>query len=172
MILPVGGVHRGTRAALHYARMLSHDVTAVHVSLDPAEADRVRERWQQWGEGVRLVILESPYRELVEPLLQYIEEVAARRQPQELITVVVPQFVPGSWWHNFLHNQTAVWLRLALLFKPGVVVTDVPFHVESARRRGVVRSCPGADGATSFRTWTALEPATEDGHDGYHLDHD
>jgi amino acid transporter len=130
VLLPIGGVHQGTRAALHYARMLSHDVTAVHVSLDPTEANRVRERWQQWGEGVRLVILESPYRELVEPLLQYIEEVAARRQPHELITVVVPQFVPRSWWHNFLHNQTAVWLRLALLFKPGIVVTDVPFHVE------------------------------------------
>jgi amino acid transporter len=130
VLLPIAGVHRGTRAALHYARTLSHDVTAVHVSLDPAEADRVRERWQQWGEGVRLVILESPYRELVEPLLQYIEEVAAHRQPHELITVVVPQFVPRSWWQNFLHNQTAVWLRLALLFKPGIVVTDVPFHVE------------------------------------------
>jgi amino acid transporter len=130
VLLPIGGVHRGMRAALHYARMLSDDVTAVHVSLDPAETERVRERWQQWGEGVRLVILESPYRELVEPLLQYIEEVAAHRQPHELITVVVPQFVPRSWWHNFLHNQTAAWLRLALLFKPGVVVTDVPFHVE------------------------------------------
>ncbi|HEX9871383.1 MAG TPA: APC family permease, partial [Candidatus Tectomicrobia bacterium] len=129
VILPVGGVHRGTRAALHYARTLSDDVTAVHVSLDPAEAERVRQRWQEWGEGTRLVILDSPYRELVEPLLGYLEEVAARRQPYELVTVVVPQFVPRSWWHNFLHNQTAVWLRLALL-KPGIVVTDVPFHVE------------------------------------------
>jgi amino acid transporter len=130
VILPVGGVHRGTRAALHYARTLSHDITAVHVSLDPAEAERVRQRWEEWGDGIRLVILDSPYRELVEPLLHYIEEVAARRQPNEIVTVVVPQFVPRSWWHNFLHNQTAVWLRLALLLKPGIVVTDVPFHVE------------------------------------------
>jgi amino acid transporter len=130
VILPISGVHRGMRAALHYARTLSDDVTAVHVALDPAEAERVRERWQRWGEGIRLVILDSPYRELVEPLLRYIEEVSAYRQPYELITVVVPQFVPRSWWHNFLHNQTAVWLRLALLFKPGIVVTDVPFHVE------------------------------------------
>jgi amino acid transporter len=129
VILPIGGVHRGTRAALHYARTLSGDVTAVHVALDPAEAAQVRQRWQQWGEGVRLVILDSPYRQLLEPLLGYVEEVAAQRQPCELITVVVPQFVPRSWWHNFLHNQTAVWLRLALLFKPGIVVTDVPFHV-------------------------------------------
>jgi hypothetical protein len=97
VILPIGGMHRGTRAALHYARTLSHDVTAVHVALDAAEAARVRQRWEEWGEGVRLVILESPYRQLVEPLLGYIEEVAARRQVHELITVVVPQFVPHRW---------------------------------------------------------------------------
>nr|MDQ3831865.1 permease [Candidatus Tectomicrobia bacterium] len=109
---------------------LSDDVTAVHVALDAAEAARVRQRWEQWGEGVRLVILESRYRQLVEPLLGYLEEVAARRQPYELITVVVPQFVPRSWWHNLLHNQTVVWLRWALLFRPGIIVTDVPFHVD------------------------------------------
>jgi amino acid transporter len=129
VILPLSGVHRGTRAALRYARTLSHDVTAVHVALDPAETVHVRQRWDQWGEGVRLVVLESPYRQVLEPLLAYLDEVAAQRQPYELITVVVPQFVPQSWWHNFLHNQTAVWLRLALLFRPGIVVTDVPFHV-------------------------------------------
>jgi hypothetical protein len=61
--------------------------------------------------------------------LQYIEEITVHRQPNETITIVVPQFVPRSWWHNVLHNQTAVWLRLALLFKPSIIVTDVPFHV-------------------------------------------
>jgi amino acid permease-like protein len=129
VILPIGGVHRGTRVALRYARLLSEDVTAVYVALDPAEAARLRQRWEQWGDGVRLVILDSPYRLLLEPLLQYIEEITVHRQPNETITIVVPQFVPRSWWHNVLHNQTAVWLRLALLFKPGIVVTDVPFHV-------------------------------------------
>jgi amino acid transporter len=129
VILPIGGVHRGTWAALRYARMLSDDVTAVHVALDPAEAARLRQRWEQWGDGVRLVILDSPYRLLLEPLLHYIEEITVQRQPNETITIVVPQFVPRSWWHNVLHNQTAVWLRLALLFKPGIIVTDVPFHV-------------------------------------------
>jgi hypothetical protein len=67
---------------------------------------------------------------LLEPLLQYIAEIAAQRQPNEVITIVVPQFVPGRWWHNFLHNQTAILLRLALLFRRGIVITDVPFHVE------------------------------------------
>jgi hypothetical protein len=129
VILCVSGVHQGTLAALRYARSLSDDVTAVHVSLDPAEADRVWDRWKLWGEGVRLVILDSPYRLFVEPLLQYIEEIAAQRQPNEVITVVVPQFVAKHWWENLLHTQTAILLRLVLLFKPGVVVTDVAYQV-------------------------------------------
>jgi hypothetical protein len=115
---------------LRYARSLSDDITAVHVSIDAAEAEAVRQKWDLWGGGVRLVILDSPYRLLLEPLLQYIGDIAAYRQPNETITIVVPQFVPGRWWQNFLHNQTAIMLRLALLFRRGIVITDVPFHVE------------------------------------------
>jgi amino acid transporter len=129
VILAISGVHQGTLAALHYARALSQDVTAVHVSIDPIEADKVKQKWELWGDGVRLVILDSPYRLLLEPLLSYIEEIAAQRQPNELITIVVPQFVPKRWWHNLLHTQAAITLRLALLFKPGITVTDVPYHV-------------------------------------------
>jgi len=129
VILPISGVHQGTLAALRYARALSQDVTAVHVSIDPVEADKVRQKWETWGDGIRLVILDSPYRLLLEPLLSYVEEIAAQRQPNELITIVVPQFVPKRWWHNLLHTQAAMTLRLALLFKPGITVTDVPYHV-------------------------------------------
>ncbi len=130
VILPFSGVHEGTLAALNYARLLSDDVTAIYVSIDPAEAEIIRKKWEIWGEGVRLVILESPYRLLVEPLLDYLGEVMAKRQPKEIITIVVPQFVPRVWWHNLLHTQTATWLRLALLFKPGIVITDVPYQVD------------------------------------------
>jgi amino acid transporter len=129
VILPVSGVHRGTLEALRYARSFSDDITAVHVSIDPEEAEALRQKWELWGGGARLVILESPYRLLLEPLLQYIEDIAAQRQPNETITIVVPQFIPHRWWHNFLHNQTAMMLRLALLFRRGIVITDVPFHV-------------------------------------------
>jgi amino acid transporter len=129
VILPIGGVHRGSLAALSYARALSDDVTAVYISLDPVDADRVRRKWDQWGEGVRLVVLDSPYRLLYEPLLQYIEEISAQRQPNETITIVVPQFVPRHRWHNLLHTQTALFLRMALLFKPGIVITDVPYQL-------------------------------------------
>ena len=116
MILPISGVHEGTLAALNYARALSNDVTAVYVSIDPDEAERIQSKWEVWGEGVRLVILESPFRLLLEPLMDYIEEISAKRQPNEMITIVVPQFVPHVWWHNLLHMQTATLLRFALLF--------------------------------------------------------
>ncbi len=129
IILPISSVHQGTLAALRYAQMLSDDVTAVHVSIDPEEAEKVRHQWEIWGKGVRLVILDSPYRLFLEPLLQYIDELASQRQPNETITIVVPQFVPRRWLHNLLHTQTAMLLRLVLLFRRGVVITDVPYHV-------------------------------------------
>jgi amino acid transporter len=130
VILPVSSVHRGTLAALRFAKNLSSDVTAVHVSIDEADAHKVRLKWDAWGEGVRLVILESPYRLLLEPLLEYIEEVESERQPGEMITIVVPEFVPGRWWNNLLHTQTAWMLRRALLYKPDIVITSVPYQVE------------------------------------------
>ncbi len=130
VILPVSGVHRGTVEALRYARALSDDITAVHVSMDPDEAESVRRKWGLWGNGVRLVILESPYRLLLEPVLAYINRIADMRQPNETITIVVPQFVPRRQWHNLLHAQTAILLRLALLFKPGIVITNVPYLVD------------------------------------------
>jgi amino acid transporter len=129
VILPISGVHRGTLVALHYARALSEDVTALLVTTDPEQAAAVQKKWGLWGAGVRLVVVTSPYRLLVEPIVDYIKQVAAQRQPNEVITVVVPQFVPARSWHNLLHAQTAVMLRLALLFQPGVVITSVPYQV-------------------------------------------
>lgn len=130
VIMPISGVHRGTVAALRYARSLSDDITAVYISMDPAEAERLRRKWESWGEGVRLIVLESPYRLFLEPLLGYIEALAQRRQPNETITIVVPQFVPRRRWQNLVHSQAALWLRMALLFKRGIVITDVPYQLD------------------------------------------
>jgi hypothetical protein len=129
VILPISGVHRGTVAALRYARSLSHDITAVHVSVDADQTRRLEERWGLWGNGVRLVTLPSPYRLLMEPLLEYIERIADLLQSNETLTIVVPQFVARKWWHNLLHAQTAVLLRLALLYRPGIVITNVPYRM-------------------------------------------
>lgn len=130
VIMPISGVHQGTLAALRYAELLGTDVTAVHVSMDAGETDKVRRKWELYGDGVRLEVLESPYRQLLEPLLAYINEIAATRQPGDKMTVVVPQFVSRHWWANLLHAQTATWLRLALLLRPDIVITDVPYLVE------------------------------------------
>ncbi|HET9914207.1 MAG TPA: amino acid permease [Anaerolineales bacterium] len=129
VIVPMSGVHQGALAALRYARMLSNDVTAVHVSMDPEETEKVRNKWETWGRGTRLVIVDSPYRLFLEPLLNYIDEILSSRQTNETITIVVPQFVPSKKVHNILHMQTAEMLRRELLATPGVVITEVPYQI-------------------------------------------
>lgn len=129
ILVLVAGVHRGSLAALAYARSLGPDVTALHVSIDKNESDKVKAKWEIYGEGIRLVILDSPYRLLVEPILEYVNALIKLRKPNEILTIVVPQFVPQHWWENLLHNQTAFMLRFALLFKPGCVILEVPYLV-------------------------------------------
>ncbi|MBK7453674.1 MAG: APC family permease [Anaerolineales bacterium] len=129
VILPVSGVHQGTLAALRYARMLSDDVTAVHVVIEPSDAEKVRAKWETWGEGVRMVLLDSPYRLFIEPILGYISEIAAKRQPGETITIVVPEFVSDNRMTGALHTNTANILREQLKNQHGIVITNVPYHV-------------------------------------------
>jgi amino acid transporter len=129
VIMPVSGVHQGTLAALRYARMLSDDVTAVHVTIEPAESEKVRQKWEKWGEGVRMVMLDSPYRLFLEPLLAYIAYVSSQRQPGETITVVVPEFISNNRLTGALHTNTANLLRTQLKNQHGIVITNVPYHV-------------------------------------------
>ncbi len=129
VIMPVSGVHQGTLAALRYARMLSDDVTAIHVVIEPAESEKVRQKWETWGEGVRMVMLNSPYRLLLEPLLGYINDIARQRQPGETMTIVVPEFVSKSRVTGALHMNTAKLLRSELKRQPGIVIVSVPYLV-------------------------------------------
>lgn len=129
VIMPVSGVHQGTLSALRYARMLSNDVTAVHVTVEPADAEKVRQKWETWGEGVRLVMLDSPYRLFIEPILAYIADIAAQRQPGETITIVVPEFVSDNRMTAALHTNTAEILRSQLKHLHDIVITNVPYHV-------------------------------------------
>jgi amino acid transporter len=129
IIMPISGVHQGTLAALRYARMLSNDVTAIYVMIEPAESEKVRQKWKMWGQGVRMVMLNSPYRLLLEPLLEYITGIAQQRQPGETITIVVPEFVSNSRMATALHTNTAGLLRSQLKRQPGIVIIDVPYHV-------------------------------------------
>jgi len=129
VIVPISNLHQGTLAALRYAHMLSDDVTAVHVSIEAGETEKVQQKWGTWGKATRLVIVDSPYRLFLEPLLGYIEEIISTRQANETITIVVPQFIPSKRVFNVLHMQTADLLRRELLSKPGVVITDVPYQI-------------------------------------------
>jgi amino acid transporter len=135
VIMPVSGVHQGTLAALRYARMLSDDVTAVHVTIEPAESEKVRQKWETWGEGVRMVMLDSPYRLFLEPLLGYIADIARQRQSGETITIVVPEFVSNNRLSGALHTNTADLLRSQLKRQHGIVIINVPYHVHDEDSR-------------------------------------
>lgn len=129
VIMPASAIHQGTLEALDYALSLSRDVTVVHISIDSEQTEKLRHKWSWWGKGVRLVVIESPYRTFLEPFLDYVNELSSALQPNERLTIVVPQFIPKHWWHNLLHTQTAFWLRFMLLHKKGIVVTEVPYQV-------------------------------------------
>lgn len=130
VVVLISGVHQGSLAALRYARRLSDDITAVHVSIDPAETKKVTAKWETYGEGVRLVLLQSPYRLLVEPLLEYLAYLEEQRQSGEILTIVVPAFVPQERWANFLHMRSAETMRKVLRNRNDIVIIEVPYLVE------------------------------------------
>ncbi len=127
VVVPVSRLNRATVRALQYASSLSPSVTAVHVALEPDKAAGLEAAWPVWGHGVPLVIVESPYRSLTRPLLRFLVELK-RVEQADMVTVVLPEFVPDSWWEHTLHNQSALFLKAALLFTPGFAVTSVPVH--------------------------------------------
>jgi hypothetical protein len=128
VILPISGVHKGTLEALRYARPLKGDITAIYVAFDEESTLKVQDRWEKWAPDIPLVVIESPFRELMHPLVSYIEAAAKQLPEDEVIDVVVPEFIPSRWWQNFLHMQNATWLRWALRYVPRVVVVDVPYQ--------------------------------------------
>jgi amino acid transporter len=128
VIFPIGNVHRAVLPALEYARAIGTSIEAVHVAVDEEAAHISQIRWEKLETGVPLTIIPSPYRAVVRPLVEYIQEVAAA-YPSEHVTVVIPEFVPKQWWQQLLHNQTALFLKLALLFQRRIVVVSVPYHL-------------------------------------------
>jgi amino acid transporter len=130
VLVLVGDLHRGVVEALQYAKTLSPDAKAVYVELDPERTRRLEEKWVKHGFGVPLVVLTSPYRSLLGPLLDYIDNLRGR-EGRHMVTMVLPEFIPARWWQHLLHNQTALLIKGALLFRRNVVVTDVPYHLKS-----------------------------------------
>ncbi len=128
VLVLVGDLHKGVIHALQYARMLSPSVKGVYVELDPDKTRRLEEKWIKWGMGAPLVVLSSPYRSLLHPFLEYLDHLLAIGD-NHMVTIVIPEFVPARWWQHLLHNQTALLIKGALLFRKNVVVTNVPYHL-------------------------------------------
>jgi amino acid transporter len=130
VIVPISGIHRGVLKALEYAKAIApHHVTAVYINVDEEATQKLRTKWTAWVEGVELVVIASPYRSLVGPLVRYVDR-RTSLHPDQMVTIVLPEFIPSRWWHHLLHNQTSLLLKGALLFKPNVVVTSVPYHLK------------------------------------------
>jgi amino acid transporter len=133
VIVPISGIHRGVLQALEYAKTIAHGhVTALYINLDEEATQKLRAKWTGFVEGVELVVIASPYRSLVGPLTRYIDR-RLTLHPDQVVTVVLPEFVPAKWWHHLLHNQSSLMLKGALLFKPNVIVISVPYHLRTEK---------------------------------------
>ena len=129
VIVLTPSLHKGVLPALEYGKTLSPDVRAIHIETDPIDTALLTERWEQYGGGIPLIILESPYRSLLGPLLEYLEE-AKRERENYKITVIIPEFVPAKWWQSILHNQSGLVLKFALLFRPDIITTNVRYYLK------------------------------------------
>jgi len=134
VVIPISGVHRGMVGAVNFAKTISRDITGVYVELEPGAGSKAQEEWDSLWPDIPFVIVPSPYRSIVAPLLKYLDDTDTEHNDGQLATVVLPEFVPGKWWEAILHNQTAWMLKTALLYhrreygKERVVI-DVPFHL-------------------------------------------
>ncbi len=133
VIVPVNGITKATSGALVYATTISDEVIAVYIEVDKRDTQRMMEEWDAWDIGVPLEVVPSPYRSILKPLVEFVENLRMVT-PGELVTIVVPEIVPKKWWEHLLHNKTALYIRTAFLFKPNVVVTAIPYLVGHAYR--------------------------------------
>jgi amino acid transporter len=135
VVVPVSGVHRGIVDALSFARTITNDVTAVYIELEPGASERICREWSSRWPEIPLVVVPSPYRSIIRPLLDFLDKTDAEHHDGQLAVVVLPELVPAKWWQGLLHNQTAWLLKAALLYSRRHlgfqrVIIDVPFHLQ------------------------------------------
>jgi hypothetical protein len=128
VLVPVEGMDNAVLRTVAYARSISPNTTAIHVTDSRENAEDLRQRWDESVPDVPLVVVESPYRSLVEPIIAYLDGVE-RAQPNAMITVVLPEFITHRPWQQFLHNQLALRLKKALMDRHNTVIVDVPYHL-------------------------------------------
>ena len=129
VLVLVGDLHKGIVRAVQYAQTLSPSAKGVYVETDPERTRRLEDRWGKWGLGAPLIVLNSPYRSILGPLNDYIEQLQRQGGDNHVVTIVLPEFIPARWWQQILHNQTALLIKGQMLFRKNVVVTDVPHHL-------------------------------------------
>jgi amino acid transporter len=135
IVIPVSGVHRGIIPAVEYALSISRHVTAVYVELEPGAGDKMRHTWERWWPDVELVVVPSPYRSVIGPLLDYLDKTDEAINDGQLASIIIPEFVPAKWWQGLLHNQTAWLLKAALIYRrrqfgfPRAII-DIPYHLK------------------------------------------
>ncbi|MGH9181862.1 MAG: hypothetical protein ACRDY5_09125 [Acidimicrobiales bacterium] len=127
VIVPIARLDRTAMHAIAFANSISRDATAVHITNDPRDADELRRQWPAVGGTTELVVVESPYRALIGPLVRYMDALQAQA-PDRPIMVVLSEVVPRHWWENLLHNQTGLRLKLRLFGRKNTIVADVPYH--------------------------------------------
>ena len=133
-VVLVSKLHKPTLRALAFAKAARPStLEALTVSVDPEETERLVKRWEEADTGVPLKVLASPYREVTNPIIDYVRNLR-RESPRDAVTVYIPEYVVGHWWEQILHNQSALRLKGRLLFTPGVMVTSVPFHLSSSSK--------------------------------------
>jgi amino acid transporter len=130
VLVLVGDLHRGIVPAIQYAQSLSPTAKAVFVETDPERTRKLEEKWGKWGMGLPLIVLTSPYRSLLGPLLEYVDQLREKGGDHHVVTIVLPEFIPARWWQQLLHNQTALLIKGAMFFRRNVTVTDVPYHLQ------------------------------------------
>ncbi len=169
VLVMVPALHRGVMPALDYARSLSPDCRAVHIQTDPEKTPALKERWETWGQDVPLVILNSPYREMIGPIMRYLDAVQVERR-NHLVTVVVPEFVPSKRWHNLLHGQSGLRLKIALMGRKDIVLANVRYYLQDLKNiptddsesDGHGHGHHGSHGDTGHSSGTHSHPAAGD----------
>lgn len=135
VVIPISGVHRGIIDAVDFARGISQNVTALYIEIEPGKGEEVAREWERWFPEIPLVVRPSPYRSLIQPLLDFLDETDEEHNDGQLAAVILPEFIPARWWHSLLHNQSSWLIKTALLYRRRHlgyqrVIIDIPYHLK------------------------------------------
>ena len=134
-VIPVSGIHKGMLDAVSFACSSFNKVTALYIELEPGSAERIRPLWETWFPEVEFVVRPSPYRSVIAPLLEFLDETDQAAGDGQSAAIILPEIIPSKWWHNLLHNQSAMLIKNAMLYtrrRTGFqrIIIDVPYHLD------------------------------------------